>query len=408
MILFAILKIAFGALRRNFLRTLLTMLGMIFGVGAVIVGVAMGSGAKAAIEARIASMGQNVVQVMSGAVSRGGFRGGFGASPTLTAADLESIRTEVEGINGVSPEVRAFAQVAFGSQNNNVQITGASPEFVQIRSWPIVNGENFTEADVRNANKVALIGQTTLKTLFGEGATAVGQIIRIKNAPYTIVGELAAKGTSSFGSDQDDVLIIPYTSAMKRLSGGTTFRAFYLQANSPDGLDAVKTQLTDLLRQKHKIAEGRDPDFMVMTQQELNDTFTATSVMLRRLLTIFGGVTLLVGGIGIMNIMLVSVTERTREIGVRIAVGARGSDVLLQFLTEAIVLSICGGSLGIGFGTFASSVIPKLSDGAMQTLVSPTSIVIAFAVSATIGICFGFFPALKASRLDPIEALRYE
>ena len=253
-----------------------------------------------------------------------------------------------------------------------------------------------------------MIGQTTLKTLFGEGASAVGQVIRIKNAPYTIVGELAAKGTSGFGSDQDDIIIIPYTSAMKRLSGGTTFRAFYLQATSPDGLDSVKQQLTELLMQKHKIAEGRDPDFMVMTQQELNDTFTATSVMLRRLLTIFGGVTLLVGGIGIMNIMLVSVTERTREIGVRIAVGARGSDVLFQFLTEAIVLSICGGSLGIAFGTFASSLIPKLSQGAMQTLVSPTSIVVAFAVSATIGICFGFFPALKASRLDPIEALRYE
>lgn len=408
MILVAILKIAFGALRRNFLRTLLTMLGMIFGVGAVIVGVAMGSGAKAAIEARIASMGQNVVQVMSGAVSRGGFRGGFGMNPTLTEADLQAIRNEVEGISGVSPEVRSFAQIAFGSQNNNVQITGVSEEFVNIRSWPVVNGDNFSEADVRNANKVALIGQTTLKTLFGEGATAVGQIIRIKNAPYTIIGELAAKGTSGFGSDQDDVVLIPYTSAMKRLTGGNTYRAFYLQASSPTGLDSVKQQLTELLRQKHKISEGRDPDFMVMTQQELNETFTATSVMLRRLLTIFGGVTLLVGGIGIMNIMLVSVTERTREIGVRIAVGARGSDVLFQFLTEAIVLSICGGAAGIGFGMLASNLIPRISEGAIQTLVSNTSILVAFAVSATIGVCFGFFPALKASRLDPIDALRYE
>ena len=245
---FAILKIAFRALRRNLMRTLLTMLGIIFGILAVIAGVSMGAGAKAQVEARIAGLGQNVVQVISGNVSRGGFRMGYGSAPTLTQADLDSIRRDINGINGVSPEVRAFAQVATGNQNNNVQIQGVDVPFVEIRSWPILNGVNFSEADVRTAGKVALIGKTASKTLFGDGGNPVGQIIRIKNAPFTIIGELAAKGTSGFGSDQDDTILVPYTSAMKRLSGQTTFRMFYMQASSPALLDNVKAQVNELLR----------------------------------------------------------------------------------------------------------------------------------------------------------------
>jgi putative ABC transport system permease protein len=406
MILLATLKIAIRALRRNLLRTLLTMLGIIFGVAAVIAGVSMGAGAKAQVEARIASLGQNIVQVLSGTVSRGGFRMGFGSAPTLTEGDLLAIQNEISSVHGVSPEVRSFAQVAVGNQNNNIQIQGVGVDYVEIRSWPIRNGVNFTEADIRNANKVALIGATAVKTLFGEGSDVVGQVIRIKNAPFTIVGELAPKGTSGFGSDQDDVLLVPYTSALKRLTGGTTFRSFYVQAASPSALDNVKEEITQLLLQRHKIPDGRDPDFMVMTQQELTETFTATSRIMTIVLGVIASVSLLVGGIGIMNIMLVSVTERTREIGVRMAVGARGSDVLMQFLTEAVVLSVAGGLLGIASGIWCSNMLTRFFG--FPTMISPDSIAIAFTVSASIGIFFGFYPARKAARLDPIDALRYE
>ncbi|MSU34710.1 MAG: FtsX-like permease family protein [Pedosphaera sp.] len=403
---FAILKIAFRALRRNLMRTLLTMLGIIFGILAVIAGVSMGAGAKAQVEARIAGLGQNVVQVMSGNVSRGGFRMGFGSAPTLTQSDFESIRADVNGINGVSPEVRAFAQVAAGNQNNNIQVQGVDVPFVEIRSWPIINGVNFSEADIRNAGKVALIGKTASKTLFGDGGNPVGQIIRIKNAPFTIIGELAAKGTSGFGSDQDDTILVPYTSAMKRLSGQTTFRMFYLQASSPALLDNVKAQVGELLRDRHKIAEGKDPDFMVMTQQELSDTMSETSRIMTIVLGVIASVSLLVGGIGIMNIMLVSVTERTREIGVRLAVGARGGDVLMQFLTEAVVLSVVGGGLGVLAGIGCAHLLTRLYG--FPTLVSNSAVVGAFLVSAAIGIFFGFYPARKAAKLDPIDALRFE
>ncbi len=403
---FAILKIAFRALRRNLMRTLLTMLGIIFGILAVIAGVSMGAGAKAQVEARIAGLGQNVVQVISGSVSRGGFRMGFGSAPTLTLADLDSIRRDINGINGVSPEVRAFAQVAAGNQNSNVQIQGVDVTFVEIRSWPILNGVNFSEADIRTAGKVALIGKTAAKTLFGDGGNPVGQIIRIKNAPFTIIGELAAKGTSGFGSDQDDTILVPYTSAMKRLSGQTTFRMFYMQASSPALLDNVKAQVNELLRDRHKIGEGKDPDFMVMTQQELSDTMSETSRIMTIVLGVIASVSLLVGGIGIMNIMLVSVTERTREIGVRLAVGARGRDVLMQFLTEAVVLSLVGGALGVLGGIGCAYLLTK--QFGFPTLVSNSAVVSAFCVSAAIGIFFGFYPARKAASLDPIDALRFE
>lgn len=388
------------------MRTLLTMLGIIFGILAVIAGVSMGAGAKAQVEARIAGLGQNVVQVISGNVSRGGFRMGYGSAPTLTQADLDSIRRDINGINGVSPEVRAFAQVATGNQNNNVQIQGVDVPFVEIRSWPILNGVNFSEADVRTAGKVALIGKTASKTLFGDGGNPVGQIIRIKNAPFTIIGELAAKGTSGFGSDQDDTILVPYTSAMKRLSGQTTFRMFYMQASSPALLDNVKAQVNELLRDRHKIAEGKDPDFMVMTQQELSDTMSETSRIMTIVLGVIASVSLLVGGIGIMNIMLVSVTERTREIGVRLAVGARGRDVLMQFLTEAVVLSVVGGALGVLGGIGCAYLLTK--QFGFPTLVSNSAVVAAFCVSAAIGIFFGFYPARKAASLDPIDALRFE
>ena len=404
--MFAVFRIALRALRRNILRSFLTMLGIIVGISAVIVGVSMGTGAKAEVDKRIASMGQNLLTVMSGNMSRGGVRGGFGASPNLNPADYEAIRKEVSGIAAASPEVRASSQVAAGNQNSFVQVSGVSAEYLAARSWNLQAGENFTDTDVRNANKVVIIGATTAKTLFGENVDPIGQVIRIKSAPFTVVGWLEAKGSGSFGQDQDDVLLAPYTSVMKRLSGDTRFRSIYVQAESPDSIADVQQQITELLRQRHQIADGKDDDFMVRTQQETSDFFNANNRIMTILIGFFAGISLVVGGIGIMNIMLVSVTERTREIGIRLAVGARGRDVLRQFLIEAILLSITGGALGIATGYWLAPLLTKFAG--FPTLISNSSVIMAFTVSAIIGIVFGFFPALKAARLDPIDALRYE
>ncbi len=405
MVSVATLKIAVRALRRNTLRTLLTMLGIIIGVGAVIAMVAIGNGAKAQVEAQIAALGQNVILVLSGNVTRGGFSMGFGSAGTLTKDDYEALRKEIPGIAGVSPEVRSFAQIAAGNQNINSQVLGVGEDYVDIRAWPIASGANFTEADVRSATKTALIGKTTARTLFGEG-DSVGQIIRIKSAPFTIVGELSAKGMSMMGSDQDDVILVPYTSAMVRLSSSTTFRSFNVQAASAKLLPDVQNQISELLRQRHRMGEGREDDFIVRTQQEISDTATATSKIMTVLLGSIAGVSLLVGGIGIMNIMLVSVTERTREIGVRMAVGARGHDILMQFLIEAVTLSLLGGIIGILIGVGGARLVSRQLG--WNTVVSPDSILIAFAFSAAIGVFFGFYPARKAAQLDPIDALRYE
>jgi len=403
----AVFKIALRALRRNVLRSFLTMLGIIVGIAAVIVGVSMGTGAKAEVDKRIASMGQNLLTVLSGNMNRGGARGGFGMQPNLTVADYEAIRKEVLGVTAASPEARVGgAQIVAGNQNTPVQVSGVSAEYLAARSWPLRGGDNFSETDVRNANKVCLIGSTTAKSLFGENVDPVGQIIRIKSAPFTIVGWLEAKGSGSFGQDQDDVILVPYTSVMKRLSGDTKFRSVFVQAESPGAISDVQTQITELLRQRHQINEGKDDDFMVRTQQETSDFFNANNRIMTILIGFFAGISLVVGGIGIMNIMLVSVTERTREIGIRLAVGARGRDVLRQFLTEAVLLSVVGGALGIGTGFWLAPLLTKFAG--FPTLISNASVVMAFTVSAIIGIVFGFFPALKAARLDPIDALRYE
>ena len=404
--MFAVFRIALRALRRNILRSFLTMLGIIVGISAVIVGVSMGAGAKAEVDKRIAGMGQNLLTVMSGNMQRGGVRGGFGAAPNLQPTDYEAIRKEVSGIAAASPEVRSSSQVAAGNQNSFVQVSGVSAEYLTARSWNLQAGDNFTETDVRNANKVCLIGATTAKTLFGENMDPVGQSIRIKSASFTIVGWLEAKGSGSFGQDQDDIILLPYTSVMKRLSGDTRFRSVFVQADSPENIADVQQQITELLRQRHQIAEGKDDDFMVRTQQETSDFANANNKIMTILIGFFAGISLVVGGIGVMNIMLVSVTERTREIGIRLAVGARGRDVLRQFLTEAVLLSALGGALGIATGYWLAPLLTKFAG--FPTLISNSSVMVAFTVSAVIGIVFGFFPALKAARLDPIDALRYE
>ncbi len=402
----AIFKTSLRAIRRNIMRSFLTMLGIIVGIAAVIVGVSMGTGAKAEVERQIASMGNNLLIIFSGNMSRGGVRGGFGMQPSLTERDYDTLQREVTGLAGISPEVRATVQVVAGNQNTSVGIWGVSADFAEIRSWKFQSGENFTEADVRGAAKVCLIGKTTAATLFGEGIDPVGQTISIKNLPVTIVGWLASKGANSFGSDQDDIIMMPYTSVMKRLSGDTKFRAFSVAAASPDVMTDVTNQITAILRQNHQITSDKEDDFSIRSQQEMSDFFNANNRVMTVLISAFAGISLVVGGIGIMNIMLVSVTERTREIGIRLAVGARARDVLRQFLIEAVLLSAVGGALGILAGYWLAPLLTQFAG--FPTLISSESVLLAFSVSALIGVVFGFFPALKAANLDPIEALRYE
>ena len=387
------------------MRSGLTMLGIIIGVAAVIAMVAIGTGAKEQVASSIAQIGQNTVLVMSGAGSRGGVRGGWGSSPTLTRQDYEAIRKEIPGVIRATPDVRKNAQVMAGNQNVNTTVNGAGEDYAEIRAWEFLEGGNFSAADVKASAKVAILGQTVATNLFGD-ASPVGQVVRIQNAPYVVVGLLKPKGMSMMGSDQDDVVLVPWTSALVRLTGTDSFRSITVQAESAEQVEAVMEDLSALLRQRHRIRDGAEDDFHVRSQQEIMEMATSTAQTMTLLLAAIAGVSLLVGGIGIMNIMLVSVTERTREIGVRMAVGARGGDILLQFLVEAVVLSVGGGLIGIGLGEgIAQIVSAKLG---WNTLVSPESVALAFVFSAAIGIFFGFYPARKAAGLDPIEALRYE
>ena len=401
------IKIALHALGQNRLRSGLTALGIIIGVGAVIAMVGIGNGAKAQVEAQVASLGQNVIQVSAGSSSsHSSVRLGLGSSSTLTVDDAYALEREIAHVVGVSPEVRITTQVVAGNRNWSTQIYGESPEYFSIRQWPLEDGAIFTEQDVRGATKVAVIGSLAAEELFGD-ENPVGEIVRIKNVPFTVVGVLTSKGASASGSDQDDDIIIPYTSAMKRVIGQqTNLRRINVQAADADALEEVETQITALLRQRHRIETGKDDDFIVRDQQEIAEAATATARTMTLLLGAVAGVSLVVGGIGIMNIMLVSVIERTREIGIRLAVGAHSHDILRQFLMEAFALSSIGGGIGIVLGISASECLSLVAE--WPTLVSLEAVVIAFLFSAAVGIFFGFYPARKASLLDPIEALRYE
>src|SRR2546425_9725970 len=398
-------NVAFRALRRNKLRSVLTALGIIIGVGAVIAMVGIGNGAKAQVEAQIASLGQNVILIFSGSTTSSGIRTGWGGAGTLKIEDAEAMRREVPGVIRVSEEVVSTTQVAAGNQNWFTRIYGESADYFDIRQWPLADGASFTPQDVRSANKVCVIGRTTATQIYGN-ESPIGQILRIKEVPFTITGILMPKGLSTQGVDQDDVVIMPYTSAMKRVIGGTTLRNINVQISDARQILAAQQQIISLLRQRHNIRAGRDDDFTVRTQEEIAAAATATADVMTGLLFAIACVSLVVGGIGIMNIMLVSVTERTREIGTRMAVGARGRDILTQFLIEAISLSSVGGILGIIVGIIAAKTIAVTRH--WPALISPGSIVIAFLVSAVVGIFFGFYPARKAAALDPIEALRYE
>ena len=400
--LFAPFKLAARALRRNKMRSLLTMLGVIIGVGSVIASVSITTGASKQVEDKVASLGQNVVTVFSGSFSTSGSRSGWGNAPTLTVEDAMAIKNEVANVVAVSPEVRDRMQILANGLNWNTAIQGESPDYPQIRDWDMADGAMFTEADVRSIAKVAVIGKTVVDQLF-IGDEPIGHTLIIRNIPFKIVGVLESKGFNLFGQDQDDVVIIPYTSHMRRITKRTFVSSIMVQAASKDTITQVQDDITTLMRDRHKSAE---PDFTVRTQLELMAMATSTTRIMSVLLGAIASVSLIVGGIGIMNIMLVSVTERTREIGIRMAVGARSRDILIQFLIEAVTLSAAGGVMGIALGMAAAKITSHFTG--WPTLTPYAWIGIACLSSAAIGIVSGFYPAWKASRLDPIEALRYE
>ena len=400
--IFATLRLALRALRRNKLRTVLTMLGIIIGVGSVITAVSITTGATKQVEDRVASLGQNVITVFSGNFTTGGVRGGWGGAPTLTVEDSDAIRRQVADAVAVSEEVRDRSQVLANGQNWNTQVLGEGPDYPQIRSWKIQDGAMFTEQDVRSLGKVAVIGKTVVDQLF-PGEDPVGETIRIRDIPFKVVGVLESKGFNLFGQDQDDVVIIPYTSHMRRVSKRTFLNSILVQATTTERITKVQEEITNLLTDRRK---SREPDFTVRTQLELAQMATSTSKIMSVLLGAIASVSLIVGGIGIMNIMLVSVTERTREIGIRMAVGARGHDILVQFLIEAVTLSAIGGLIGIGLGFGASRIIAHATG--WPTLTPLWWVLVASMSSALVGVVSGFYPAWKASKLDPIEALRYE
>jgi putative ABC transport system permease protein len=402
----AIVIVAIKALRRNAMRTALTALGIIIGVAAVIVMVAIGTGARASIESQIRNAGSNLVMVNAGSSGFGPVRQGQGAVTTLMDQDAAAIAENVPGIRYISPTINTRVQVVAETGNWNTQVQGTNADLPAIRSWPLQSGSFFTEYDVESAAKVVVLGSAVRDQLFGPGADPVGQTVRIKNQPFQVVGVLTTKGQAAMGPDQDDTVITPYTTVQKRLLGVQHITGILVSAQENTALDGISTHITALLRERHRIQPGTDDDFMVRTQEEMTSVLTSTTTTMTWLLAGIAAVSLLVGGIGIMNIMLVSVTERTREIGLRLSIGARDLDVLTQFLVEATVLSVAGGVLGIVLGVAFATGVSHFAHWATDVTVQ--SIVLSFAVAAGTGVFFGFYPARKAASLDPIDALRYE
>ncbi len=404
--LMQIIRIAMRALARNKLRSSLTMLGIIIGVGAVIAMVSVGQGAQKQAEDQIAAMGSNMLFVSAGTVNRGGTRMGYGATKTLLYEDMQAILRECPAVKSAAPGSQSSSQVVFGNDNWATQINGTEPQYFEIRTWPFAEGSSFSKDDVAMAANVAVIGETVRKNLFG-ATDPIGQTIRITNLPFRVVGVLMPKGTSAaMGQDQDDIILVPITTLQKKITGQNWLRWIMVSATSREASYTAQQQITALLRDRHRIRSGQDDDFFVRNLADMADLADQQAKLFTILLASIASISLLVGGIGIMNIMLVSVTERTREIGIRMAIGATEGDVQQQFLIEAVVLSLLGGAIGIFLGMTTSYLITQTLG--WPVLVSPTAIVTAVLFSMAVGIFFGFYPARKAARLDPIEALRYE
>ena len=395
------------AMRTNRMRTALTMLGMMIGVGAVVAMLAVGNGARASVNDVISSLGSNMLVVISGATTSGGLHVATGTTPTLHLTDANAI-SQLPGVAAVAPDSPQAEQIVYGANNWSTSVLGTSPDYLQIRDWPLVRGSNFSPSDMRSAARVAILGQTTAQNLFGD-ANPVGRIIRISRSPYQVIGLLASKGQSFGGQDQDDTVLIPITTAQRKLFGaqfGDTVRSIMVQAEGPELLGPVQDEVNALLRQRHHISPGQDPDFNIRNLTEFANAAASTTRVMSLLLGLIASISLIVGGIGIMNIMLVSVTERTREVGLRMAVGARPADILEQFLMEAVLVSFAGCLAGILLGVACVLIVNRLF--AMHGIVTAGSVLLAVLVSVAVGTFFGFYPARKASRLEPIEALRYQ
>ena len=399
------MRMALTALLANKLRSLLTMLGIIIGVGAVIAMISVGMGVRKNVTDSIASLGSNMLVIMPGSANRGGVRSAAGSTITLKYDDAEAIRKRVRNIDYVSPTVSGSYQIVYGNQNWNSSVTGVTPDYMSIQSLKVQSGSFITESDMSKRNRVAVIGTTVASNLFGT-ENPVGKNIRVNNAPYKIIGVLAAKGQSSMGRDQDDVVIIPLTTAQERMLGITYVQSINVQVTSQDKMEQAQSEIETLLRQRHRITGGKEDDFTVRNLTSLMETMSQTTGMITLLLGSIAGISLIVGGIGIMNIMMVSVTERTREIGIRKALGATFRNIMMQFLIESVVISVIGGMIGIILGCAASMAISVVGD--FSTVITIAPILISFFFSVGIGLFFGIYPARKAAKLDPIEALRYE